>query len=82
MVTIITVAAAALLIFIGALLGATWTGRLLPQWLHEQASQQEQERRMLAKEWAAVHQRRRECPRCTNPLTHPDHQLALTTGPD
>jgi uncharacterized paraquat-inducible protein A len=81
MVTI-TVATAALLICIGALLGAIWTRRLLQQRLHEQASQQAQERRMLAKEWAAIHRRRGECPRCTDPLSQPDRQLVSRAVPD
>ena len=63
MVTL-TVAGAILLIGFGAMLGAFWTGRILQQRLAHQADQQAQERRMLAKEWAAIHRRHGRCPRC------------------
>jgi uncharacterized paraquat-inducible protein A len=74
------VVAAVLLVCIGALLGATWSRRLLERRLHQEADQQAEERRMLAKEWAAIHQRRGECPRCSDPLPGPRRITSRTVS--
>ena len=79
---IVAVVAAVLLVCIGALLGATCTARILHPRLHQRATQQAEERRMLAKEWAAISSQRGECPRCTNPLSGRDAHLAPTIGQD
>jgi hypothetical protein len=79
---IIAVLAAILLVCIGALLGATCTGRILQPWLDRRAAEQAEERRMLAKEWAALRPQqgggpqRGECPRCANPLPEWDSHFA------
>lgn len=78
---IITVVAATLLVCIGALLGAAGTARVLQARLDLRASQQAMERRVLNREWAAIHRQRDECPRCTNPLPEWD-KLAPTIVPD
>ena len=74
------VAAAVVLICIGALLGATCSRRLLERRLDQEANQQAEERRMLAKEWAAIHQRRGECPRCSDPLPKPRRFTSRTVS--
>jgi hypothetical protein len=51
---IIAVVTAVVLVCIGALLGANWTARILQPRLDRRAAQQAEERRMLAKEWAAL----------------------------
>jgi len=81
MVTL-TVAGAVLLIGFGALLGAFWTGRILHQRLAQQANQQAEERRMLAKEWAVIHRRHGLCPRCTAPASEHDGHFVSTVVPD
>lgn len=81
MVTL-TVAGAVLLIGFGALLGAVWTGRILQQRLQQQASQQAEERRMLAKEWAAIYRRHVVCPRCTAPASEHDRHFVSAVVPD
>lgn len=73
---ILTVAGAVLLIGLGALLGAFWTGRILRQRLAQEASRQAEERRLLAKEWAAVHRQLGVCPRCTAPASEHDRVSA------
>lgn len=73
---IIAVVTAVVLVCIGALLGAHWTARILQPRLDRRAAQQAEERRMLAKEWAALHPQRGECPRCANPLPEWDSHLA------
>ncbi|MGH3786878.1 MAG: hypothetical protein ACRDRG_10100 [Pseudonocardiaceae bacterium] len=68
--------AAATLLCIGALLGAIWTSQILHSQLRRQADKQAEERRRLAREWAAVHRPRGECPHCTTPLPARDRHLA------
>ncbi len=82
MVTTIAVVAAALLVCGAALLGATCTARVLQPRLLRRANQHAEERRMLAKEWAALRQQRRECPRCTDPLLERDTGFAPTLAQD
>lgn len=56
-----------LLLFLGLLLGATWTTQLN----QSQNNRQAKERRRLNEEWAAVRAVRRqqtECERCASPL--------------
>jgi hypothetical protein len=72
----IAIAAAILLICIGALLGATWTRRVLQERFRQRASQQAAERRMLATAWAAIHRQRGECPHCIDPLPEQDRHFA------
>jgi hypothetical protein len=79
MVTMVIVGAT-LLICIGALLGTTWTGRILKRRLDQEANQQAQERRMLAKQWAAIHERRGQCPRCSDPLPEPRRFASRTVS--
>ncbi|MGH3768848.1 MAG: hypothetical protein ACRDS0_08790 [Pseudonocardiaceae bacterium] len=79
---IVAVVAAILLVCIGALLGATCTTRVLQPRLHQRARQHAEERRMLAKEWAALRPHHGECPRCSNPLSEWDDHLAPTVVPD
>jgi hypothetical protein len=81
MVTI-AVAAAILLICIGALLGAAWTRRVLQERFRQRDSQQAEERRMLATAWAAIDRQRGECPHCIDPLPEQDRQFASRFVPD
>jgi hypothetical protein len=74
------VVAAVVLICIGALLGATWSRRLLERRLHQEANQQAEERRMLAKEWAAIHERRGQCPHCSDPVPEPRRFTSRTVS--
>jgi hypothetical protein len=79
---IIAVVTAVVLVCIGALLGANWTARILQPRLDRRAAQQAEERRMLAKEWAALRPQQSggpqlgECPRCANPLPEWDSHFA------
>lgn len=71
----------ALLVSLGALLGATWTTQLMQPKLRRQA----EERRRLNEEWVAVrtaHQQRGECPRCASPLSEKDWYFAPTIVED
>jgi hypothetical protein len=79
---IITVVAAVVLVCVGALLGATFTARVLQPRLDRRAAEQAEERRRLAKAWAAIRPQRGECPRCTNPLPQGDTQFAPTVAQD
>lgn len=79
---IITIVAAVVLVGVGALLGATCTGRILQPRLRRRAAQQAEERRMLTKEWAAIRLQQGECPRCTNPLPVGDTHFAPTIVQD
>jgi hypothetical protein len=82
MVTTIAVAAAAILLCSGALLGATCTARVLQPRLLRRGKQHAEERRMLAEEWAALRRQRGECPRCTNPRPERDTYLAPAVAQD
>jgi hypothetical protein len=79
---IITVVVAVVLVGIGALLGATCTARIMQPRLDRRAAQQAEERRRLAKEWAAIGPQRGECPRCANPLPQGDTHFAPTVVRD
>lgn len=74
--------AAATLLCIGALLGAIWTSQVLQSRLRRQADEQAEERRTLAKEWAAVHRPRGECPHCSTPLPARNRYFAPTAVRD
>jgi hypothetical protein len=70
MVTV-QVLTAVLLVWLGVLLGTSWTTQLLESTLRRRA----EERRRLNQEWLAVREVRRrwtECPRCGNRLTDRD----------
>ncbi|MGH3771799.1 MAG: hypothetical protein ACRDRW_10440 [Pseudonocardiaceae bacterium] len=66
---------AVLLVFLGLLLGSTWTVQVLQHKLRRQA----EERRSLNAEWSAVRaarQPRGACPRCRRPLSQRDWSVA------
>jgi hypothetical protein len=66
---------AALLIFMGLLLGWAWTTQAMQPRLDQQA----EERRRLNAEWKAVRTARRQhgkCPRCASPLSDDDWYYA------
>jgi hypothetical protein len=75
-VTIIGVAAGILLLGIGTLLGAMWTSRVVHSRLHQEANEQAEERRILAKEWETIRRQQSRCPRCTSPLPAQDRDPA------
>jgi hypothetical protein len=81
-VIITGLAAAALLLCIGMLLGATWRFRVLQTRLHQRANDYAEERRALAKEWAAIRPSRGTCPQCTSPLPERDTYSASAVVPD
>lgn len=60
-----------LLVFLGLLLGTTWTTQALQPKLRQQA----EERRRLNEQWSMLRTARRqrsECPRCAGPLSERD----------
>jgi hypothetical protein len=64
-----------LLVFLGLLLGSSWTIQASQPKLRRQA----EERRKLNEEWSAVRiarRRRGECPQCGSPLSEQDWYLA------
>ncbi|MGH3672990.1 MAG: hypothetical protein ACRDSH_20565 [Pseudonocardiaceae bacterium] len=72
MLTGIGIAAAAVLLCTGTVLGATWTSRILQSRLRQRAWAHAEERRILAKEWEMLREQRTTCPRCTSPRSDRD----------
>jgi hypothetical protein len=75
--TMIIMVSAGLLICLGLLLGASWTGEALQAEYRRRA----EERRKLNEAWQEIRTARhqmRQCPRCTNPLSEQDSYLEPT----
>ena len=74
--TVVIMASAGLLICLGLLLGASWTGQLLQSEFRRRA----EERRKLNEEWQEVRtaRQRSQCPRCRTPLSEQDFYLKTT----